>query len=71
MNLKAGDVVIRTKAGISIASFATVRDHGMMPGPGDWMTGTLTDARAWATKVLAMTKGTVHETHLDGRPFSN
>ena len=69
MNLKAGDVVIRRRAGTLITSFAAVRDDGVMPG--DWMVGSLTDARAWATDTVATTKATVHETDQDGRPFSN
>ena len=68
MNLKAGDVVIRRKAGISTTSFAAVTDDGVMPE--DWMIGSLTDALAWATETMA-TNSTVHEIDQDGRPFSN
>ena len=71
MNLKAGDVVIRRRAGTSITSFATVKDDDVMPGPRDWMIGSLTDARAWATDTVATTKGAIHETDQDGRPFLN
>ncbi len=68
MNLKAGDVVIRRKAGTSITSVATVRDDGVLPMV--WRIGTLAEAQAWATKTIATTKGTVHETDQRGRPFS-
>ena len=67
MNLNAGDVVIRRKAGILTTSFAAVRDDGVLPR--DWMIGSLADARAWATETVATTKGAVYEIRMTDHLF--
>lgn len=60
-DLKAGDVVIRSKQGVSsIYSYGTVLDDGQMPS--HWEIGSKADAEAWAKNWITTTGGTLHQT---------
>lgn len=58
---EAGDIVIRSKAGVSICTFGVAPDDGVMPP--DWLTGTTAEAEAWANKMKQETGGRILNIH--------
>src|SRR5262249_5848111 len=56
---EAGDVVIHRKAGMSICSYGLVQDDSTLPA--DWKTGTLEEAKEFATRWTAETGGRKRE----------